>query len=163
MRMSNFRELIVLGSVLIGALTAVGGWVGWGGRSLVGDADLSAAAARLSAAGPQEQDEDIAQLARKAFMRGKLASNQKIIEGLSTKNFGLIAEGAEEIKALVKGQHWFVLRTPEYQGYSAEMQLAAGRLVQAAENRNVEAAALRYFDLTLNCLDCHGYIEKQKY
>lgn len=156
MRMDKLRELIVMGGVLIGALTAAGAWVGNGGGFGVNSSPEMNSST-------QEQDEDIAQMARKAFMRGKLASNQKIVEGLSVKNFGLIAEGAEEIKALVKGQHWFVLRTPEYQSYSAEMQVAAGRLVQAAENRNLEAAALRYFDLTLNCLDCHGYIEKQKY
>lgn len=147
--------LILVSGVLLGALL---------GGSNSSSRELGWAQQSLSTERVQEkQDEDIRQAARKTFMRGKLASNQKIVEGLATKNFGLIAEGAAEIKALVKGQHWFVLQTNEYQDFSAEMQLAAGRLEQAAKNQSVDAVALRYFDLTLNCLDCHGYIEKQKY
>ena len=41
-----------------------------------------------------QQDEKIKSKARKQFMRGKLASNQKIVEGLSLKNYALIREGA---------------------------------------------------------------------
>jgi len=155
--MTRFRidGLILVSGVLLGALL---------GGSNSSPRGLVSVGGSLSTDGFQErQDEDIRQAARKTFMRGKLASNQKIVEGLATKNFGLIAEGAAEIKALVKGQHWFVLQTNEYQDFSAEMQLAAGRLEQAAKNQSVDAAVLRYFDLTLNCLDCHGYIEKQKY
>lgn len=155
--MNRFRVdgLILLSGVLLGALL---------GTSNASNSESPSRGNSISTAREQErQEEDIRQAARKVFMRGKLASNQKIVEGLATKNFGLIAEGAAEIKALVKGQHWFVLQTDEYQDYSKEMQLAAGRLEQAAEARSVDAAALRYFDLTLNCLDCHGYIEKQKY
>ncbi len=81
----------------------------------------------------------------------------------AVKNFALIAEGAAEVKALVKGQHWFVLQTPEYREFSTEMQLAAERLEQAAQHQSIDGVTLRYFDLTLNCVDCHTYIEKQKY
>ena len=151
MRGIKIRELFLSGSVLFGALAGVG-TAGWG---------------RPAALTPmprvQQQEEDIPQMARKAFLRGKLSSNQKIVEGLATKNFAMIGEGAKEIQALVKGQHWFVLQTKEYQDYSAEMQAAAKLLEQAAESQNLDSAALRYFDLTLNCLDCHRYIEKQKY
>lgn len=111
----------------------------------------------------QEQDTDQAEAlkkeARKKFMRGKLSSNQKIVEGLSLKNFDLIGQGAEGVTALVKGQHWFVLDTPEYRDYSKQMETSARRLHEAAKAKNIEAAALRYFDLTLNCIDCHEYLE----
>ena len=100
--------------------------------------------------------------ARQKFMRGKLESNQKIVEGLALSNFGLIRDGAEEVAAVVKGQHWFVLDTPEYREHSKVMRQAAGQLAAAAGERNIEAAALRYFDLTLNCIDCHRYIETQQ-
>jgi hypothetical protein len=111
----------------------------------------------------QESQEEIKAKLRQTFMRGKLVSNQKIIEGLSVKNFDLISEGAAGTKAMVKGQHWFVIDSPEYKRFSNEMELAASRLEQAAKDKNLDAAALRYFDLTLNCLDCHGYIEGRKY
>ncbi len=106
----------------------------------------------------QEADK-IKQEARQAFMRGKLTSNQQIVEGLSLKDFDLIRSGAEGVKALVKGQHWFVLTTPEYEKLTGDMSQAANRLAAAATNQNIEAAALRYFDLTLTCIDCHQYLE----
>lgn len=155
MNRGNFDGLILLSGVLLGALL---------GGSNASNKELSSVGSFVSAANIQEQqDEELRQAARKTFMRSKLASIQKIVEGMSTKNFGLIGEGAGEIKALVKGQHWFVLQTNEYQDFSAEMERAADRLEQAARGHSVETVALRYFDLTLNCLDCHGYIEKQKY
>lgn len=111
----------------------------------------------------QQEEDDIKTAARKAFMRGKLTSNQKIVEGLSTKNYDMIREGADAVMALTKGQHWFVLDSPEYKSYSEDMTIAARRLHEAAGEKNLDAAALRYFDLTLACLDCHRYIETQKY
>jgi len=117
------------------------------------------------AAVPQEQEENQAEQikseARQVFMRGKLVSNQNIVEGLSIKDFDKVKEGANAVVMLVKGQHWFVLDTPGYRQHSQEMERAAQRLHDAAENANIEAAVLRYFDLTLTCIDCHQYLETQ--
>gem|GEM_PF-2182453 len=111
----------------------------------------------------QDGQEAVKETARKVFMRGKLLSNQKIVEGLATSNYELIADGAASVNLLVKGQHWFVVDTPEYKRFSAEMELAATQLYEAAKAKNMDGAALRYFDLTLNCLDCHRYVEKRRY
>jgi hypothetical protein len=126
---------------------------------------LGALAVPVAVQPPQEvqQDEKIKTAARKQFMRGKLISNKKIVEGLSLKDFALVREGAEGVNALVKGQHWFVLDTLEYQDYSKDMEQAAQKLIKAADDKNMEAAALRYFDVTLNCIDCHRYLETVKY
>ncbi len=119
--------------------------------------------ARVALHQASEQEEEQAEQAkseiRKQFMRGKLVSNQKIVEGLSLKDFALVKEGAEDSTAIVKGQHWFVLNTPEYQEYSKDMEVAANRLIEATEREDIEASALRYFDLTLTCIDCHRYLE----
>ncbi len=109
------------------------------------------------------QGQELKSAARKIFMRGKLVSNQKIVEGLSVRDFDMIKAGADSVTALTKGQHWFVLDTTEYRRYSEDMETAAQRLHAAAEDKNLEASALRYFDLTLNCIDCHEYIQKTKY
>ena len=113
---------------------------------------------------PQQEENQAEQIkaeARQLFMRGKLMNNQKIVEGLSLKNFDLVREGAAGVEALVKGQHWFVLDTPEYRRHSEDMTMAARKLLAAAEDRNIDAAALRYFDLTLTCIDCHQYLETE--
>lgn len=106
-----------------------------------------------------EKREQLDSDARKQFMRGKLLSSQKIVEGLSLKDYNLVREGADGVTALVMGQHWFVIDTPEYREYSRDMETSAKRLKKAADDKNIEAAALRYFDLTLNCIDCHQYLE----
>lgn len=108
---------------------------------------------------PEELQEQLRQQARQTFMRGKLLSNQMIVEGLTTNDFQKITEGSAGITAMVKGQHWFVIDDPEYRNYSQDMQKIAGKLNQAAEEKNMEAATLRYFEMTLNCIDCHRYIE----
>lgn len=111
----------------------------------------------------EEKLEKIKSTARQMFMQGKLMSNQKIVEGLTTKNYEMIRSGADSVTALTKGEHWFVLDTPEYKSYSEDMKAAAARLHEAATKENIEAATLRYFELTLNCIDCHNYIEKQQF
>jgi hypothetical protein len=115
------------------------------------------------ATGEADSQDSIKASARKTFMRGKLQSNQMIVEGLATKNFEMIAAGATSVTLLVKGQHWFVLDTAEYKRFSEDMELAATQLHAAAKAQNMEGAALRYFDLTLNCIDCHRYVEQRKY
>ena len=107
----------------------------------------------------QDQAEQARSENRKEFMRGKLLSNQKIVEGLSLKDFALVTEGAKDVTAIVKGQHWFVINTPEYQEFSKDMETAAQRLQEAAKRGDIEASTLRYFDLTLKCIDCHQYLE----
>lgn len=109
----------------------------------------------------KNQVEDVKSEARQAFMRGKLVSNQKIVEGLCLKDFDMIQEGAKAVTQMVLGQHWFVLDTPGYRQQSQEMERAAKRLHDAAKGKNIEAATLRYFDLTLTCIDCHQYLETQ--
>jgi hypothetical protein len=111
----------------------------------------------------QEDEPDVKQAARQKFMQGKLDSNKKIVQGLTTNDFTLVQEGATEVSAYVKGQSWFVLDTPQYKSYSEDMRLAAEKLEKAAADRNIEAAALRYFELTVKCIDCHQYIEKIEY
>lgn len=111
----------------------------------------------------EDQVEEIKSKSRQLFMQGKLMSNQKIVEGLATKNYDMIRLGADSVTALTKGEHWFVLDTPEYKSYSEDMKAAAKRLHEAAAKENIEAAALRYFELTLNCIDCHNYLEKQQF
>ena len=135
-------KLIIL--LFAGVSLLLGGWIG---------------SAHVKAVQDDEQAEKIKSESRKQFMRGKLLSNQQVVEGLSMKNFELVKEGAKGVNALVKGQHWFVLDTPQYKQFTKEMESSANQLIRAADDKNIEAAALRYFDLTLRCIDCHRYLE----
>ncbi|MFN9881391.1 MAG: hypothetical protein ACK557_23210, partial [Planctomycetota bacterium] len=48
----------------------------------------------------QEQDPD--SLSRRDFMRMKLNYTQNILEGLTTRDFGLIISGAEEVERITQ-------------------------------------------------------------
>jgi hypothetical protein len=92
-----------------------------------------------------------------AFMRLKLDHSQKVLEGLVVEDFKLIAHHSNQMALLVQDENWMVLQTPEYRHYSADFQMIANRLTEAAREENLDGAALAYVDLTMSCVNCHKY------
>lgn len=109
-----------------------------------------------------QQDEDRRdeqkRIERRDAMRAKLMYSQNVVEGLSTKNFKLVAEAAKEIEQIMRGDAWQPKDSPEYERLNGELRMAADRLQTSANKGDLEASALRYFDLTLSCIDCHEYL-----
>jgi hypothetical protein len=95
------------------------------------------------------------------FMRAKLQHSQKIIEGLSTDNFDMIAKSAQELSLLSLESQWNVLRTQRYIDESAEFRRSIERLVDATRSKRIDSAALGYVDVTLKCIHCHTYVRNQ--
>jgi len=106
----------------------------------------------------QEQDQD--SVSRRDFMRMKLNYTQNILEGLTTRDFGLIISGAEEVERITQVEAWNSNDFADYQKISDELRSVAKHLKKAGQNSNLEAAALRYFELTMKCMDCHQYLRK---
>jgi len=106
----------------------------------------------------QEQDQD--SVSRRDFMRMKLNYTQNILEGLTTRDFGLIISGAEEVERITQAEAWNSNDFADYQKISDELRSVAKHLKKAGQNSNLEAAALRYFELTMKCMDCHQYLRK---
>ena len=106
----------------------------------------------------QEQDQD--SVSRRDFMRMKLNYTQNILEGLTTRDFGLIISGAEEVERITHAEAWNSNDFADYQKISDELRSVAKHLKKAGQNSNLEAAALRYFELTMKCMDCHQYLRK---
>jgi hypothetical protein len=96
------------------------------------------------------------------FMRAKLQHSQKVIEGLATEDFDLIAKSAQEMSLLSHATTWQVLQTPEYNQHSLEFRRSADALHEAAKNKNLDGAALAYVGVTLNCVNCHKYVRRVK-
>ncbi len=107
---------------------------------------------------PQDQDS----VARRDYMRTKLTFSQAIVEGLAVKNFDTINTAATEIRNVTEGEMWLVHKTPEYNRYSDEMKRSVEELIRAAEEKNLEGSALRFFDVTLKCIDCHEYLRRNR-
>lgn len=94
------------------------------------------------------------------FMRAKLEHSQKLLEGLALEDFELIARQSQDLSLLSQATNWQVLQTAEYLEMSGEFRRTADALTQAAREKNLDGAALRYVDLTMKCVNCHKYVRK---
>jgi len=108
-------------------------------------------------AGSWEEKDKVA-----ALMHRKLAKSQKVLEGVAIKDFDLIAKNAEELIAISKEAEWKVVKTPRYEMYSNEFRRTAEALIANAKDKNLDAAALSYVDLTLTCVKCHKHVREVK-
>ena len=97
-----------------------------------------------------------------AFMRLKLEHSQKVLEGVALEDFASIKQHAQKLGSLALDENWQVLQTREYRDYSGEFQQISGRLSKAADEKNLDAAALAYVQLTLNCVNCHKHVRDER-
>jgi hypothetical protein len=94
------------------------------------------------------------------FMRAKLEHSKKIIEGLTTDDFEMIAKSSQELSLLTQAETWQVIQTPDYLQHSTEFRRSADALRAAAQDKNIDGAALAYMEVTLKCVNCHKYVRR---
>ena len=109
----------------------------------------------------QERDPD--SIARRDFMRTKLMFSQNIFEGLTRGDFNLIKAGIKEVQMITEGERWVAIENEQYKKLTEDFKTATKRLKDAAETGNIEATALRYYQLSTSCIDCHLHIRKIGY
>lgn len=97
------------------------------------------------------------------LMRDKLTHMQKLLDGLVTDDFKLIAEEAELLRIVGKAASWQASDSEEYQTHSSRYERLTSKLEAAAQNSNREAALLQYLQLNISCVDCHQYIREQQW
>ena len=91
------------------------------------------------------------------LMLAKLASTQRVVTGLVTKNFGEIGKGAKEMIAICDATEWETHSDPLYGHYKAELRRQAVSLAELAENHNLEGAAFGYVQSISTCISCHSH------
>ena len=96
------------------------------------------------------------------FMRLKLEPAKKILEGIATEDFELIAKSAQEVQTLTLDEQWSVLQTEEYMHSSAEFQRSVLKIRDAARQKKLDGATLAYMQMTLNCVNCHRELRSHK-
>lgn len=106
---------------------------------------------------PPEEKRDKEPDVTKAFMRGKLASSQKVLEGLTTKNFGLIREGAKDLQKMSDAASWKRSSDAVYLHHSREFRRLTDKLERLADDRNLDGASFTYMHMVGTCLSCHEY------
>lgn len=97
-----------------------------------------------------------------SVMQRKLAHSHKILEGLALKDFGKIGAGADGLIECVGEATWKINETEKYTTYSGDFLRRAQALKKAAKDKNIDAAALSYVDLTLTCVKCHEYLREDR-
>ena len=94
------------------------------------------------------------------LMEKKLQHAQKVLAGVAMGDFRMMASNAEELIQISKMADWRVVKTPRYELHSNEFRRAAESLVQEANQKNVDASALAYVEMTLACVKCHKYVRE---
>lgn len=108
-------------------------------------------------AAPKELDakQDI-ELAK--FMRRKLEASNDILEGLTTEDAELVIRGARLLVEMSSAEKWQVNHDVIYKQFSGDFQRSAKNLLEAAEKKNFDSAALKWIDTTMRCLECHKFV-----
>lgn len=117
---------------------------------ILGAGVLGLCAAIVGAQDPQDIQKDSSK-----FMQRKLDYTRTVVDGLATEDFQKIAKGAQDLMLLSHEADWKVVTTPEYLKMSQEFRETTERLRNQGQQKNLDGAALAYFEVTLNCIRCH--------
>jgi len=93
-----------------------------------------------------------------SLMQSKLEHSKNILEGLTKEDFDAIGKGAKSMRDLTALEGWFLADTPRYKAQLNAFWFANDALAQAATDKNLDAAALAYTQLTISCVNCHKYV-----
>jgi hypothetical protein len=92
-----------------------------------------------------------------ALMRAKLASSQKVAEGLMTQDLSLVHAGALELEKICDATEWHAKEDQVYAHYRDELQRTAKRLARLAQNEDLDGATYTYMHSVTTCMSCHSY------
>lgn len=92
------------------------------------------------------------------FMDLKLARAQELLKGLALEDFKQIEKSSQAISLLCEEETWRVFQTPEYLAHSEQFRRTANAINKAAQEKNLDGAALGYVRMTMQCVECHKYV-----
>ena len=92
-----------------------------------------------------------------ALMRAKLASSNKIVEGLVSKDFASISHGAEELLKICKGEEWETHSDEAYTHHRKQLMMQSEKVKSAAARENLDGATFAYMYLLTTCISCHDH------
>jgi hypothetical protein len=91
------------------------------------------------------------------LMLAKLASTQRVVTGLVSKDFTEIKRGANDLISICDASQWETHPDPVYGQYKAELRRNATRLSELADQQNLDGAAFGYFQTISTCVSCHSH------
>jgi hypothetical protein len=96
----------------------------------------------------------------KEAMRQKVAYSQQVLVGITLENYGLIANNAKKLVELSNKTNWYSRQVPEYELFLNEFRRRAQEVMEAGQQKNLDAASLAYVQMTLSCVNCHKFVRK---
>ncbi len=112
---------------------------------------------------PQIPVPDDSAIERRDFMRTKLLYSQNIFEGLTIRDFDMIKRSIRDTEELLEAEEWVTIDNEDYRRLTEEFKTSLKRLKITAESENVEATALRFYEMSTRCIDCHQHLRLAKY
>jgi len=97
-----------------------------------------------------------------SVMHEKLEHSQKILEAVVTSDWASLDSHSRALEALTHDPRWTVLKSPEYARYSVTFVRAIAALRQAAAQRDLEKTPKAYIAMTLECVQCHRYLARER-
>lgn len=91
------------------------------------------------------------------LMRAKLSGSQKVVEGLMSSDFDMIRKGGEGLQNICDSNTWRSGDDQVVGHYRSELRRAAMKLVQQANDENLDGAAYTYMHTLSTCINCHQY------
>lgn len=91
-------------------------------------------------------------------MRNKLLHSQRILQALTTSDWGLLQRETQALSAVTKTPTWMELITPELRPYTGAFEKALVDLSKAGERHDYDAAGSNYAALTSACFACHKHV-----
>jgi hypothetical protein len=95
-------------------------------------------------------------------MQRKLMHAEKVLEGLAVNDFVKIDKAADGLIDCVKDETWKINETEKYLAFTGDFMRRVQGLKRAAKDKNIDAAALSYVDMTLTCVKCHQYLREDR-
>jgi hypothetical protein len=97
-------------------------------------------------------------VARRDFMRTKLNFTQNIFGGLVVSDFAAVNRAIDDVESITRGEQWLTIDSEAYRKLTDNFIQSVAGLRKAAKTKNIEATALRFYDLSTRCIDCHQLI-----
>lgn len=92
------------------------------------------------------------------WMKQKLVYSQRILNGLATEDFDLIAENATAMKGLSRIEAFVRGKTEGYRTHLKTFEFATNELIRNSEQQNLDGATLAFTQMTISCVNCHKVI-----
>ena len=98
----------------------------------------------------------------KPLMRMKLERAKNVLEGLTMEDFEKVRSNAAALKVLSLESGWNLYQTTKYRKQSEDFRRSIDGIVESANDKDINRAALGYVSLTVRCVECHNYLRKNK-